>query len=171
MNKADFNKQEMTYIQDSIKFADTKAGALLGMDGLITKLAFDEIRSESGTLYRIGDSLGLFNLTLLIVGVVFLLAGIVLAIFVVFPRSSSKLHKGFIFWENVAEYKSAKEYTNEFMNLPEDEIDRKIAEENYYLATTATRKYQVLRHGFWVSSIGVSLFLISTCISYITYNR
>ena len=47
------------------------------------------------------------------------------------------------------------------MNVTDDELDRKMAEQQYYVSMTATKKYKMLRRAFWASSLG-ALFITIT---------
>jgi hypothetical protein len=50
------------------------------------------------------------------------------------------------------------------MTITDDDIDKKMAEQQYYIALTATKKYQMLRRAFWASSIG-ALFITITAFT------
>jgi hypothetical protein len=100
----------------------------------------------------------------LIFGSVSLMIGIILAVAVVFPRRASGVKAGLVFWESIASYPSAEAYTNEVMTITDDDIDKKMAEQQYYIALTATKKYQMLRRAFWASSIG-ALFITITAFT------
>jgi hypothetical protein len=164
MNKTDYNRLEITYLTDNIKFADSKAGVLIGMDGLLLKAAIDYFKSAKITLESLIESLTFFERFFVIFGSLFLIIGIFLAIAVVFPRRSSGSKEGLIFWESIAKYPSPDEYTKELMNTTDDEIDRKMAEQQYYVSITATKKYNMLRRAFWASSIG-ALFITITAFA------
>ena len=162
MNKTDYNRFEVTYLTDNIKFADQKAGLLLGVDGLLLRAAIDYFKAVGITVESLLYSMTRSERFFLIVGTVFLIIGIILALAVVFPRRSSGTRKGFIFWESIATYPSADEYTKEVMNVTDDELDRKMAEQQYYVSMTATKKYKMLRRAFWASSLGALFITIVT---------
>jgi hypothetical protein len=154
MNKTDYNRFEISYLTDNIKFADSKAGVLIGLDGLMLRAAIDFFKSAALTfdsLLAAATSVGHLSV---ILGSVFLIAGIILSLAVVFPRRATGVQKGFIFWESVAKYPSAVAYTQDVMNVTDEELDRKMAEQQYYVSLTATKKYAMLRRAFIVSSIG-----------------
>jgi len=164
MNRTDYNRFEIGYLTDNIKFADSKAGVLIGMDGLLLRAAIDYIKSAGITfdsLLESATSVGRFSV---ILGSVFLIIGIVLSLAVVFPRRGSGARKGFVFWESIAKYPSADEYTKDVMNIADDELDRKMAEQQYFVSMTATKKYHMLRRAFWASSLG-ALFITITAFT------
>jgi len=164
MNRTDYNRFEIGYLTDNIKFADSKAGVLIGMDGLLLRAGIDYFNSSGITLQTLFTSSRSVGRLSVIFGSVFLIIGIILALAVVFPRRATGLTQGFVFWESIAKYPSAHEYTEDVMKISEDELDRKMAEQQYYVSITATRKYRMLRRSFWVSSLGAVLIVITAFI-------
>jgi hypothetical protein len=161
MNKTDYNRFEITYLTDNIKFADQKAGLLIGLDGLLLKAAIEFFHSAGDELESLSGysaSIGHFSV---LAGPGFLIVGIILSLAVVFPRRGSAAKKGFVFWESIVQYPSAGEYVQDVMNAADDELDRKMAEQQYYVSMTATKKYKMLRRAFWASSLG-ALFITVT---------
>ena len=101
MNKTDYNRFEMTYLTDNIKFADQKAGLLIGLDGLLLRAAVEFFHSagvEIASLFESARSVGHLSV---ILGSIFLIVGIISALTVVFPRRSSVASKGLVFWESI----------------------------------------------------------------------
>lgn len=164
MNRTDYNRFEITYLQDNVKFADSKAGVLIAIDGLLLRAAIDYFNAAGITFESLFESLTLSERFFLIFAAAFLIIGIILSVAVVFPRRGSGVKKGFVFWESIANYPSADEYTKDLMNITEDDLDRKMAEQQYYVSITATKKYNMLRRAFWASSIG-ALFLTITAFT------
>ena len=164
MNRTDYNRFEIGYLTDNIKFADSKAGVLIGMDGLLLRAATDYFKSAGITLESLLYSLTVSERFFLIFGSAFLIIGIILSLAVVFPRKSSGVKRGFVFWESITQYPSADEYTKEVMTITDDELDRKMAEQQYYVSMTATKKYNMLRRAFWASSMG-ALFITITAFT------
>ncbi len=164
MNRTDYSRLEITYLTDNIKFADSKAGILIGMDGLMLRGAIDYFKSAGITFESLLESLTFSGRFFFIFGAASLIIGIVLSIAVVFPRRGSGLKRGFIFWESIANYPSADEYTKDLMNVTENELDRKMAEQHYYVSITATKKYNMLRRAFWASSVGALCITITAFV-------
>lgn len=161
MNRTDYNRFEIPYLNDNIKFADSKAGVLIGMDGLLLRAAVDYFKSAGITFESLlgsSTSVGHFSV---IFGSAFLIIGIILSLAVVFPRRGSGLKRGFVFWESIAAYPSADAYTKDVMGTAEDELDKKMAEQQYYVSLTATKKYNMLRRAFWASSLGAAFITIT----------
>jgi hypothetical protein len=154
MNRTDYNRFEIGYLTDNIKFADSKAGVLIGIDGLLLRAAIEYLGPHGATMSSLIQSFP-------IVGSALLVVGIILALAVVFPRRGSGARRGFVFWENIAEYSSAGEYAEDLMTTGEEELDHKMAEQHYYVAQTATKKYNLLRRAFWASSLGALCTVIA----------
>jgi hypothetical protein len=164
MNRTDYNRFEISYLTDNIKFADSKAGVLIGMDGLLLRAAIDYFNAAGITIEKLfGSSLSVGFLSI-IFGSVFLIIGIILALAVVFPRRTSGSRQGFVYWESIAKYPSADDYAGDVMKISEDELDRQMAEQQFYVSITASRKYRMLRRAFWVSSFGAVLVVITAFI-------
>jgi pycsar effector protein len=161
MNKTDYNRFEISYLTDNIKFADSKAGVLIGMDGLLLRAAVDYFKSAGITIETLLVSSTSIGRLSVIFGSVFLISGIILSLAVVFPRRSSRTKQGFVFWESIAKYPSVDDYTNDVMNIAEDELDRSMAAQQYYVSMTATKKYRMLRRAFWASSFGALCIIIT----------
>lgn len=164
MNRTDYNRFEVSYLTDNIKFADSKAGVLIGMDGLLLRSAIDYFKSAGITTESLFETSTFVGRLSVILGSAFLILGIILSLAVVFPRRASGAKKGFVFWESIAKYPSVEAYTNDVMNVGEDELDRTMAEQQYYVSATATKKYRMLRRAFWASSLG-ALFIVITAFT------
>jgi len=143
MNRTDYNRFEISYLTDNIKFADSKAGVLIGMDGLLLRAAIDYFKSAGISIETLLASTVSVGLLSVIFGSVFLIIGIILALAVVFPRRTSGLKQGFVYWESIAKYPSAYDYTAHEIKTTEDEVDRQRAGQQYYDCRTAIRKYRM----------------------------
>src|SRR5215813_12745850 len=160
-NKTHYNRFEMTYLTDNIKFADQKAGLLIGLDGLLLRAAVEFFYSagvEIASLFESSRSIGHLAV---ILGSIFLIVGIISALTVVFPRRSSLACKGLVFWESIVQYPSAGAYVQDVMNAADDELDKRMAEQQYFVSITATKKYHMLRRAFWASCIGAAFITIA----------
>ena len=135
------------------------------MDGLLLKAAVEYFKSAGITFESLLESLTLSDRFFLILGSAFLIVGIILGLAVVFPRRGSGVRRGFVFWESIAQYPSADDYTKDLMNITEDELDRKMAEQQYYVSIAATKKYHMLRRAFWATSVGALFITITAFIT------
>lgn len=153
MEKVDFAKHHNSYLNEYIRFADAKALAIITINGLIIKILFNYLTNN------LVETKYFFTL----ISCVLLLIAIFFAALVVYPRTSAKNSKGIIFWENVS-LKDKEEYLRELKQIEEEDLLEKVIEQNYYLSVTATKKYSVLRKGFWFSGLGYFCLIIARAI-------
>jgi hypothetical protein len=145
------------YVNEYIRFADTKAGFAITVVSLVIAAAFTS--DIPWALHLAGDR-GCPSWAL---AWGFLLTGvscIILGISVVYPRTSNKPPKGLVFWENVTQHASAIDYSSFFCAQPEESLVKLLAEQHYYLSWTAQRKYKVLRWLLPLTAITVFLGLL-----------
>lgn len=129
-------------LNNSLRFADTKAGALIAANGLTAKFISDLVLE--------GNSL----ITLLFkTGLLLVLAGIVASLVVVLPRRLRSKDKGIIYWENISNMRK-DEYVNTVSELSVQELFEKRIENNYYQAQILTKKFSRLRLAFIISIVG-----------------
>ncbi|UTI88098.1 DUF5706 domain-containing protein [Mammaliicoccus sciuri] len=157
MKKDDFIKLHQSYLSDYIKFADAKALAIITINGFILKFNFSNIN------INFNNTQSFFNF----IGFISLVISIVLAAYVVYPRTNNKSEKGIIFWDNVNRVKE-EEFLNQIKLETEETLQDKIIQQNYFLAKTkrggkrASRKYKILRIIFFVSAGGYFCLLLSS---------
>lgn len=82
-------------------------------------------------------------------------AGALLAISVVLPRLPGS-RRGFIFWEAIAEYETAREYSNDLTGLSAATLSQCVSEHCYDLANICRMKYRRLRLSVWFCSVGLA---------------
>ena len=131
------------------------------MDALLLRAAVEFFNSAGVKFESLLASPVSIGRISVILGAASLIVGIILALAVVFPRRGSAARKGLVFWESIAQYPSAGEYVEDVMNMADDDLDRKMAEQQYFVSTTATRKYHMLRRSFWLSCVGAALITIT----------
>ncbi|GAB1800858.1 Pycsar system effector family protein [Priestia megaterium] len=129
-------------LNNSLRFADTKAGALIAANGLTAKFI-------SGL-----DVKGSVLISLLLnIGLLLVLAGVVASLVVVLPRRLRSKDKGIIYWENISNMEKA-EYVDTVSELSVDELFERRIENNYYQAKILTKKFSRLRLAFIISIVG-----------------
>ncbi|OOR02893.1 hypothetical protein BW900_29985 [Bacillus mycoides] len=151
--KIDFIKHHHNYLNDYIKFADVKAAGLVTANGLIIRLLFSSL---SNNVYETIHFFSLFGCLVLLISIIF-------SILVVVPRTNAKASKGLIFWENVFAM-DKEEFIKEVSEISSEDLNKKLIEQNYFLAATANKKYVVLRRAFHVSFLGYILLAIAAVI-------
>ena len=92
-----------------------------------------------------------------------LIVSVLLAVWVVIPRTGGS-RRGPIFWEAIAEYRSAREYADDVVTRSDASLTRARAEHCFDLAVVCKKKYNVLRVALSAGAIGLaaslSLFLV-----------
>jgi len=152
--RTNFTYQQNTYLNNSLRFADTKAGALVAANGLIAKFITD----------LTGNSAYLVDL-LLKCSLVAVIVGIFYALFVVFPRSVESKEKGIIYWEHINNY-DKDEYVQIVAEGEVTELLKKAIENNYSQAAIVTNKFKKLSRAFKVSIAGYSLVFAALVIKF-----
>ncbi|EEL48093.1 hypothetical protein CN373_10975 [Bacillus cereus] len=130
------------HLNNSLRFADTKAAALVAANGLITKFVM-ELGVKGYTVSAILLKIGLFSI----------LVGILLSLVVVIPRSKQSKEKGIMYWDNIANMEK-QEYTETVTSIPNDELFEKQIENNYHQAEILKVKFKRLRTAFLISIAG-----------------
>lgn len=148
-----------TYINDYIRFADTKAVFILGATGGIMVWLLSKIDSipADGPMWP--------TAILLIPGLP-LGFSFTFAMQCVFPRLGSSKRKGLVFWESI--YNTGREqYLVQVQSLVDTETRREIAEHTWDLAQVALKKYsnvsdagRFFLFGFWLTVLCVSLWFL-----------
>lgn len=156
MKKDEFIKLHQSYLSDYIKFADAKALAIITINGFILKFNFSNIN------INFNNTQSFFNF----IGFISLVISIVLAAYVVYPRTNNKSEKGIIFWDNVNRVKE-EEFLNQIKLETEETLQDKIIQQNYFLAKTASMKYAVLRKIFMISTFGYFWLLLSSVFRFV----
>lgn len=145
--KTNFANNHNNHLNNSIRFADTKAGALVAANGLIAKFVFDA-----------AQDLPTIPMILLAIGFMLLIAGIVLAILVVFPQKLHSKEKGILYWENVVNY-DLDEYVETIETMDAATLRKNAIANNYIQAKILTKKFSILRYSFMSSLLGYSLLI------------
>lgn len=152
--RTNFIFQQNTYLNNSLRFADTKAGALVAANGLIAKFIID----LTGNSANIVDSLLKCSLVAVIVGIFYALS-------VVFPRSVESKEKGIIYWEHIKNCEK-DEYVQIVAEGEVTELMKKAIENNYSQAAIVTKKFKILSKAFIVSIAGYALVCTALVIRF-----
>jgi pycsar effector protein len=132
--KIDFAKSVLEHNLSLINLADTKAGILLGINGVVLALLFG-IEKETPT----GLSTLFFFLTAILFGV-----SSIFAISTLIPRLTREQNKTKIYFLKIKE-STRKEYIQSWNGLTNDEILTDYILNIYNLASLLTEKYRDLR--------------------------
>ncbi len=128
------------YINEYIRFADSKAGFCVALDAAVM-----------GALYTAGTHTQFMTApplqwTLLawisFAAFAALFASIVLAVSAVRPRLWIQSTKGLIFWDSITKHGNPDAFTNAVVSEPVPELDTHLAHHLYSLSTVCRRKYK-----------------------------
>tara|TARA_R110000868_G_scaffold81480_2_gene230627 strand:+ start:2166 stop:2642 length:477 start_codon:yes stop_codon:yes gene_type:complete len=148
-----FSKDVNDYYNHYVSVADAKSAAVIAISFLLFDFIIGLERnscSQDVLFYIISFSLVL---------------SCIFSLIAVFPRSP-KDKKGLIFWENVRNFKTKKEYFEEIEKLDKKEIEEKYASQNYNLSNLLHRKHFYIRLA--IITFIVALVLLS--ILYVLIN-
>lgn len=150
--RGSFTTQQNAHLNNSIRFADTKAGALVGMNGLVLTYVTNLISSATGY------SDLCFKLSLL-----FLIASILYSFSVVYPRVLNSKAKGLVYWEHITNC-SKDEYVQVIVNGSTEAFLSSAVENNYAQAVILTKKFKKLSIGFKLGIVAYILITIGLLI-------
>jgi hypothetical protein len=145
------------YVRDNIQLADQKAAFFF--TGATALLAFLFKNGTSEYWIKPLMQWNVIDITAF-VAMGGLGAGSLLAISVVWPRLPGS-RRGFIFWEAVAEYETAREYADDVARLSAATLSQCVSEHCHDLSKVCRAKYKHLRFSIWLCSIGLAA---SVCI-------
>jgi hypothetical protein len=140
------------YIREYIRAADQKATFFFA--GSTALLAFLYRNNLSARWMKPIMQWNLLDVVSF-VAMMALAVGALTAVFVVIPRTPGS-RRGFIFWEAIAEYATAREYSDEVSSLSAATMSQVTAEHCFDLARVCRRKYKVLRCALWICAVGLA---------------
>jgi hypothetical protein len=141
-----------THLLEALRHADFKAAAAIAL--AVAMLAVG-VLARSYTVFTVGSvnraefyiGLGSYGLLLLAFG-----AGI----FVLVPRVSRTIPRGWIFWEAIAQY-TPEDYVQSLEIADEESLRKALAAHNCVSAKILIQKYVWLRVAIWSASLGTIL--------------
>jgi hypothetical protein len=153
---AKFSEEVHNYVREYIRNADQKAGFFFA--GATALLAF--LYGHGGTAYW-QKSLRAWGLADVVsfVAMLALSASACVLLSVVFPRLKGS-RRGFIFFSAVAEYEAGRDYANDVLRQPVEELVNAKLTHAYDLCRVCVAKYRSLRVAFWIGAVGVVCALL-----------
>jgi len=143
------------YVREYIRLADQKAAFLF--TGATALLAFLYKNDGSARWLKPIMQWNILD-TITFLAMTGLALGVLLALLVVTPRTSGS-RRGYLFWEAIAEYDSARQYADEVMQLTSATLVQVKAEHCFDLARVCRSKYRMLRAAMWAGAIGLAASL------------
>lgn len=154
--KTSYSNAQNVHLNNSIRFADTKAGALVAVNGLIGKFVIDAISDQANIYSKIG----------LAAGLLLIIIGIGLSVWVVYPRKANRKAKGIVYWENIVAMEQ-DEYIDAVEGMKAKEIRRQGLINNYIQSDILTKKFKFLGYAFISSLIGYGILVVIGLIGFI----
>ncbi len=142
-SRQEFLWRTHSYINEYIRFSDTKAGFVITLSGALLGLLYSTkahdlfVKSGAGAWsWRNWSSFASFSL---------LVVAVLLGVWAIRPRLWSHQHRAFIFWGGIAKYPSREAFSSEFSQLSDDRLAEHLARHVFELSAVCASKY------FWVS--------------------
>lgn len=154
--KTNYSNTQNIHLNNAIRFADTKAGALVAVNGLIAKFVIDAISVQIDIYSKIG----------LAIGMLAIIIGIALSVWVVFPRKANQKVKGIVYWENIVVMEIG-EYIDTVEEMSVKDIRKQGLINNYYQSKILTEKFQFLRYAFISSLVGYGILAVVGVVDFI----
>ena len=149
-----FVDQQQMHLANSLRFADTKAGALIGVCGLVLPQTLFLLESE----IMLQKILYIFALILIAVG-------ILISFLVVLPTSKNSKAKGSVYWEHIQNY-TQQEFMAQVKTMNNEQFMDYWLENNYIQSVILTRKFRYLSYSFKCCLCAFLLSIASFIVPY-----
>ena len=147
-------------IESSIKFADTKAIAFIGIIGILLNF-FQKQLMEVLTLPAT-NSLKI----LCIISIFSLISSLILSILCLYPRKSDETDKNAFYYKSIAKNFSEKEYCKYLHEIPNKTFNEQLNVQIYQLATVCDEKYKYVKYSLRLFIIGIGLLILLLILLY-----
>ena len=147
MSPAGFSKAVNSYLNDYVKLADSKAGAIVGLNTLILGLVMAWGDNDRG------------DVRIHLATIAFFVVGAALVAFVIFPRMP-RGSSGVVFWEDIRTYPSVEAYQNRLRSMDDQEVEDSYAYQNYYVSRVLHQKHLYIRWAMLVTILGVLMAVV-----------
>ncbi len=128
----EFSKGVNDYLNHFVTVSDAKAVAILGGDIVLL-----------GKLSEISRCSPIVFVFIIITGVI-ILSSVIFSVLAIYPRLPQK-KKGLIFWENIKQYDSSKDYSLEVLKLKPEDIENEYAKQNWLVSKVLSLKNKNVR--------------------------
>lgn len=149
LERSEFAWQIHNHVSEQIRLADSKAEMVIGWTTVVI-----------GGLIA-GNYPSRFAFTLVgflsILGLGLLVAAVVCALWVIFPRIPAKVPKGDIFWRRILQYSNWEEYAAALRSLGEEERVNRLADDTYQLCRICDKKFASVWYSLAFAAAGSAL--------------
>jgi hypothetical protein len=143
-----FGKGVNDYLNHYVTVSDAKAAAFLALSFIVIQFLLKDHPCVFWGIYSHWVAFGFLFLTVFMAAVV---------LFPRLPRGS----KGLIFWEDVYQHKSPRQYETELAKLQSTGIEREYAHQNFYVSKVLHNKMRFIRWEIIFFLIGSGCTIIS----------
>jgi hypothetical protein len=140
------------YTNEYIRFADTKAAFMAGVDAALIGTAvssslYDSCLRQTPCHWSAAVWLGISGIIPLGLSIAFCVSTIV-------PRLWHNVIHGFIYWDSVLAHGSPKQFIQAYDALSPESMTHELANHVYVLASIAKKKYGFVRRAVWSGVVG-----------------
>jgi hypothetical protein len=133
LERSEFAWQIHSHVSEQIRLADSKAEMVIGWTTVVIGGLIAGGYSDRFALTVVG--------CLSVVGLGLLVAAVVCALWVIFPRVPSKIPLGDIFWRRIMQYPNAEAYAAVLRSLREEDRVNRLADDTYQLCRICDKKF------------------------------
>lgn len=156
--RIDYAKFVIEHNVSFINLADTKAGILLGINGIVLALLFGIDKTQLSSL----------SSTLFLFTSVFLAGSSFFAILTIIPRLTQAQNSSRIYFMSIVQ-KSKDEFLKDWRELKQQDILRDLGENIHNLAKIQSKKFKYLQVSILLIIVGIGLLVVSL-FSYVLTN-
>jgi hypothetical protein len=140
------------YTNEYIRFADTKAAFIAGVDAALVGTAvssslYDSCLRQTPCHWPAAVWLGNAGIIPLGISIAFCVSAII-------PRLWHNVVHGFIYWDSVLAHGSPKQFIQAYDALLPESLTHELANHVYVLASIAKKKYGLVRKAVWSGVVG-----------------
>lgn len=152
----DYAKHLHSYIREYISFAEKKATFVFTVSAAVLIFLY-----EKGIVISSINAQGAWGGKdiLVMLSIVLLCSASFLAVAVVFPRFGGS-RRGLVFWEGVASFESANEFSTAAQKMNSGELCGALLNHSYELSKVCSVKFRIVNWAIRVGSAGVVLLIL-----------
>ncbi len=163
-HQLDFAWKTHEYINNYIRFADTKAALIIAWSSAILGTLYvgrlhEAVMQSHFTFKGISWATTLATLAFPLLGVSFLAAA-----WSIIPRLPTKQLSGLVFWESILVHASGDLYANELGRNDTNQLTRHLCLQIHTVAAVARKKYLCITLSMWIALSGTILGILSILI-------
>lgn len=155
----EFAKAALDRFSDWVRFADTKAGAVM----VVLGIALSDLLTRAGSLTSVGQARSGWAYATLIafwIAIGAVVATVTCVVKVLFPKVSPS-EESLAFFGDVAKHKTASKYREALLSLPEEKLADHLMSQAFDLVSIAQEKFRWTRWAY----VSVFAFLVAWALA------